>query len=57
MLSTYHTNETMNKRTRRANEGTETIRKQVVVNDYNSYMGGVDKSDQLVLYYVYTHRW
>ena len=58
MLSTFHTNETMNKRrTRRANEGTETIRKPVVVNDYNSYMGGVDKSDQLVLYYGYTHRW
>ena len=27
-----------------------------MIDDYNLHMGGVDKSDQLVLYYGYSHR-
>ena len=37
-------------------DGTEVIKKPKVVEDYNQYMGGVDKSDQLVLYYGFAHR-
>ena len=58
MLSTFHNEEVMNKRrrTRRADGGQEDIVKPVVVDDYNTYMGGVDRSDQMVLYYGYTHK-
>ena len=37
-------------------DGTEVIKKPKVVEDYNQYVGGVDKSDQLVLYYGFAHR-
>ena len=58
MLSTFHTDEVVQKsrRSRRASDGTEIVSKPKVVEDYNQYMGGVDRSDQMVLYYGYTHR-
>ena len=43
-------------RTRVVTEGVETVQKLVMIDDYNLHMGGVDKSDQLVLYYGYSHR-
>ena len=58
MLSTFHTNDVIDKRrcTRAADGGQEVIRKPVMVDDYNTYMGGVDRSDQMLLYYGYTHK-
>jgi hypothetical protein len=34
----------------------EDIQKPQVVEDYNQNMGGVDKSDQMLLYYGFSHR-
>ena len=58
MLSTIHDDymTTKVRRTRRVEEGQEEIRKPVVVEEYNTYMGGVDKSDQLLSYYGFSHR-
>ena len=58
MLSTFHDNSVTPKkrRTKHSVDGTEVIKKPNVVEDYNQYMGGVDKSDQLVLYYGFAHR-
>ena len=55
MLSTFHNDEVIEKRrrTRRADEGTETVKKPKMVEDH---MGGVDRNDQLVKYYTYSHR-
>ena len=58
MLSTFHDDSVTSKkrRTKHSADGTETIKKPKVVEDYNQYMGGVDKSDQLILYYGFAHR-
>ena len=58
MLSTFHDDSMVSKqrRTRNAVGGQEVISKPVVVEDYNQNMGGVDKSDQFVLYYGFAHR-
>lgn len=58
MLSTIHDDRMMTKvrRTRRADGGQEEIRKPVVIEEYNKYMGGVDRSDQLLSYYGFPHR-
>ena len=44
------------RKTRAAEQGTEMVKKPKLVHDYNSHMGGVDISDQLVRYYGYPHR-
>ena len=44
------------RRTRTEESGTELIKKANMVNDYNTHMGGVDVSDQLVRYYGFPHR-
>jgi hypothetical protein len=36
--------------------GFEEIQKPLVVDQYNSFMGGVDRNDQLLSYYGFAHR-
>ena len=57
MISTFHSDTMTDKRrrTRSAPSGLEIIRKPVMVDSYNQYMGGVDKADQLILYYGFPH--
>ena len=58
MLSTIHDDEMIDKRrrTRLATDGVEVIKKPKIIEEYNKYMGGVDKADQLVTYYGFCHR-
>lgn len=58
MLSTFHDGELIEKtrRTRKADGGREVVKKPRMVEDYNQNMGGVDRNDQMVLYYTYSHR-
>ena len=42
-------------RTSACQEGIETIQKPAIIHNYNTYMGGVDKADQLVTYYGFPH--
>lgn len=58
MLSTIHDDTMVEKRrrTRMVAGGTEVIRKPKVISEYNMYMGGVDKGDQLITYYGFSHR-
>ena len=58
LLSTIHTNNTMNKRIRCRGEpdGYRQIEKPVMADVYNTYMGGVDHFDQLMKSYQYPHR-
>ena len=54
MLSTFHDNSMVGKsrRSRMATGGVETIQKPRVVEDYNQFMGGVDKNKDK----IYTHK-
>ena len=58
LLSTLHDDSMVEvqRRSRFVTGGTEKIWKPKAVDEYNKYMGGVDQSDQLVLYYGYSHR-
>ena len=58
MLSTIHDDSMTTKiRRKRRREGEkEEILKPVVVDQYNQFMGGVDRSDQLLSYYGFSHR-
>ena len=58
MLSTIHDESTVTKRrrTRLAPGGHEEIEKPTMIERYNTYMGGVDKADQLMSYYGFSHR-
>ena len=58
MLSTFHSDDMIDvrRRTRSAADGVEMISKPVMIHSYNQNMGGVDKSDQLILYYGFPHR-
>ena len=58
LLSTIHDDTMVTKvrRTRLAPGGREEISKPHMVTEYNRYMGGVDKSDQLLSYYGFSHR-
>jgi len=53
MLSTIHDTSmvTKHRRSQLAPGGTEEIQKPNMVDQYNAYMGGVDKADQLLSYY------
>ena len=52
MISTFHINDTMEKRrrTKAVTEGVATVQKPGMIDGYNLYMRSVGKSDQLVLY-------
>ena len=58
MLSTIHDDSWVTKRrwTRLVAGGIEEIEKPTMVEKYNTYMGGVDKGDQLMSYYGFSHR-
>ena len=58
MLSTINDNSwvTKRRRTRLVAGGIEEIEKPTMVEKYNMYMGGVDKGDQLMSYYGFSHR-
>ena len=58
MLSTIHDGSlvTKRRRSRFAPGGVEDIEKPTIVEKYNTYMGGVDKGDQLMSYYGVGHR-
>ena len=60
LLSTFHTGDNSiakQRRNKNAEGGTEEIMKPVMIDDYNQYMGGVDRNDQMILYYGYSHRY
>ena len=40
------------RRTSACREGIEIIQKSAIIHNYNTYMGGVDKVDQLVMYWI-----
>ena len=58
MLTTVHDDSVVTKqrRTRAVPGGVEEIRKPVVIERYNEFMGGVDLTDQLLSYYGFSHR-
>ena len=58
MLSTIHDDSMMSKRrrTQHVPGGIEEVQKPVMVEQYNTYMGGVDKSEQLMSYYGFCYR-
>ena len=58
MLSTIQDGSMMSKRrrTQHVPGGIEEVQTPVMVEQYNTYMGGVDKSDQLLSYYGFRHR-
>ena len=57
MLSTIHDSMmSKRRRTQHVPGGIEEVQKPVMVEQYNTYMGGVEKSDQLLSYYGYCHR-
>ena len=58
MLSTVHdaSQVTKRRRSRLAPGGVEEIQKPLMVDQYNQFMGGVDRSDQLMAYYGFPHR-
>ena len=58
VLTTIHDTSMVPKRrrSRLAPGGTEEVMKAKAVEEYNQHMGGVDKSDQLLSYYGFSHR-
>ena len=57
VLSTIHDDTmcTVSQHNRHATRGTESVQKPTMIAQYNQYMGGVDKADQLVTYYGFSH--
>ena len=57
VLSTIHdiSMSTISRRNRLACGGIEAVQKPSMIVDYNTFMGGVDKADQLVTYYGFSH--
>nr|XP_055037155.1 piggyBac transposable element-derived protein 4-like [Misgurnus anguillicaudatus] len=58
MLSTLHSNTCVRKRirTKHTDSGYREINRPVCVDDYNSFMGGVDTADQRMKTYLFPHR-
>ena len=57
LLSTIHDDSVTEiaRRSRFSSRGIEMVQKPVMIQEYNKYMGGVDKADQLVTYYGFPH--
>ena len=55
MLSTFHSDDMVEVR-RRTRSVANGVNKPIMIHSYNQHMGGVDKSDQLILYYGFPHR-
>ena len=57
-LTTIHDDSvvTVERRSRKAVGGRETVQKPKAIVEYNKYMGGVDLADQLLSYYGFGHR-
>ena len=43
------------RRTSAFQEGVETIQKPAIIHNYNTYMGGVGKTNHLITYYGFPH--
>ena len=57
MLTTIHSDDVIStERSKRAEGGREEVEKPVVVDKYNKFMGGVDRADQFLSYYGFSHR-
>ena len=58
MLTTIHSDDVVavQRRSRLAPSGREEVEKPLAISEYNKYMGGVDRGDQLLSYYGYSHR-
>ena len=58
MLTTIHSDDVVviQRRSRVVPSGREVIEKPLAITEYNRYMGGVDRADQLLSYYGYSHR-
>ncbi len=58
MLTNIHENEMVskNRRSRFGVDHIEQVDKPVCIDQYNQFMGGVDKSDQLLSYYGFHHK-
>ena len=58
ILTTVHSASpvAVERRSRRASGGREQVEKPEAIVEYNKYMGGVDKGDQLLSYYGFPHR-
>ena len=58
MLSTIHDDSTVAIQRRRAGAhgGVEQIEKPLCIDDYNHFMNGIDRHDQLTVYYGFSHR-
>ena len=58
MLTTIHSDDVVvvQRRSRVAPSGREEVKNPVAITEYNQYMGGVDRADQLLSYYGYSHR-
>lgn len=57
LLSTIYDDSMVSKqrRTQHVPGGMEEVRKPVILEQYNTYVGVVDKSDQLLSYYGFSH--
>ena len=58
LLSTLHSDTPVpiERRSRHAEGGREVVEKPEAITEYNKYMGGVDRGDQLLSYYGFPHR-
>ena len=57
MLSTFHDSSTSTIQRRSCHtQGIDSVHKPIVIQDYNKYMGKVNQSDQMLLYYGFSNR-
>ena len=58
MLTTIHDDKMISKkrRSRFGKDNEEDVNKPLCIEEYNKYMGGVDRSDQLLSYYGFVHK-